>query len=277
MDNHRHGRLLATLVALTVVTVGVDLSHPGLADPVRSGAAAVFGPLESLVSPADSARVSQLTHERDALQLDQQQRRLEASDTRALGDLLASSSAQGRRLVPARVVGFTPPGTPSGTRRVTIDAGARDGITKDLTVINAGGLVGRVVSVGPWTADVMVIGDKDLTVGVRVGTRGVLGSLSPRAPAPLAPRADGQLSLALVQQGQVQAGDRLTTLGSVGDRPFVPGIPVGTVVSVDPQHGQLGRTAAVAPSVDPSTIDIVGVILTGPRDTARTSDSPKPT
>lgn len=258
-------------MALTVVVVGADLSHPTVTVPVRQAAATMFGPLERLGHGNDSAAVARLTHERDALLLSQRHERAAAGEARAMEGLLRSAPARGQRLVPAKVVGLSQPGTPSRTHRVTIDAGTRDGITPDLTVVSAAGLVGRVVLVGPWTADVLTMGDQDLTVGVRVGPRGVLGALSATAPAPIPPRADGLLTVALVEQGEVHVGDRLTTLGSIGNRPFVPGVPVGTVLSVDPARGQLGRTAAVSPSVDPSTLDIVGVILTGQRDTPRPS------
>ena len=66
------------------------------------------------------------------------------------------------------------------------------------------------------------------------------------------------------------AGDRVTTLGSVGGRPYVPGIVVGTVTSVDPAQGQLTATAVVRPAVDASRLDIVAVVLpTAPCDDRR--------
>ena len=48
----------------------------------------------------------------------------------------------------------------------------------------------------------------------------------------------------------VAVGDRVTTLGSVGGRPYVPGIVVGTVTAVDPVDGQLTATATVRPRFD---------------------------
>ena len=41
-------------------------------------------------------------------------------------------------------------------RAVTIDVGTRDGITKDITVINGDGFVGRVIGVSTSTADVLL-------------------------------------------------------------------------------------------------------------------------
>jgi rod shape-determining protein MreC len=100
-----------------------------------------------------------------------------------------------------------------------------------------------------------------------VGRSGTLGSLTGAAGE--RPRPAGQLSLELVQRGAVRVGDSVTTMGSVGGRPFVAGIHVGRVTAVDPHRGQLAPTAAVTPSVDVSTLDIVGVLLSAPRTTPR--------
>ena len=40
-------------------------------------------------------------------------------------------------------------------------------------------------------------------------------------------------------------------------------IPLGTVTSVDPDRGQLGRTAVVRPFVDHDTLDMVALVLLG--------------
>src|SRR6187431_3836713 len=81
-------------------------------------------------------------------------------------------------------------------------------------------------------SDVLLVGSADLTVGVRVGPRGVLGEASGAAVAGGARPEPGLLSFALVDRGAATVGDVVTTLGSVGDRPFVPGIPVGAVATV---------------------------------------------
>jgi rod shape-determining protein MreC len=183
-----------------------------------------------------------------------------------LADLLASAQARGAPLVPARVVAVRADGA-SGPSRATVDAGSRDGVTEGLTVVSADGLVGRVVSVAPWTADVLLLGAADATVGVRVGQAGTLGAVTGAAGP--RPRPAGQLALTLVQRGSVAVGDQVRTLGSAGGRPFQPGITVGTVTAVDPGRGQLAPTAAITPAVDVTTLDVVGVLLGAPRSTPR--------
>ncbi len=263
------GRWVAGLVAATVVVLGVDLSRPALTDPVREAAATVVGPVQRALKPDQAPRVTRLTQQRDELESELRASREQLRDARGEAALVRSPSARGRRLVPARVVATSAVGTPERTRRITLDVGARDGVAKDRTVISADGLVGRVVSVAPWTCDVLVLGDRDVTVGVRVGPGHRLGSVSSEPTPGLPPRKPGDLTLTLVGPGSVHVGDQVTTLGSVADRPFVPGVPVGTVTSVDPDHGQLGATAVVRPAVDPGSLDVVGVVLTTPRSTPR--------
>jgi rod shape-determining protein MreC len=263
------GRVVVALVALTVVVLGVDVSRPAVTAPLREAAATVVGPVQRALSADPAPEVTRLTQERDALRRELQETRAQVRDGRGLTDLLRSLPARGRSLVPARVVASSAVGTPERMRRVTIDVGSRDGVTTDLTVICVDGLVGRVVSVAPWTSDVLVLGGRDVTVGVRVGKHHTLGSVSSHSVPGLPPRGPRDLTLTLVQPGSTRVGDPVTTLGSVGGRPFVPGVPVGTVTSVDPAHGQLGQTAVVRPAVDPSTLDVVGVVLSSPRETPR--------
>ncbi len=58
---------------------------------------------------------------------------------------------------------------------VTIDVGARDGIQRDMTVLNGAGLVGRVTTVGPSTSTVLLANDPDFTVGTRMEKSDELG------------------------------------------------------------------------------------------------------
>lgn len=261
-------RPLLVLVAATVVVMAADVAGWSGSSELRGAGAAVLGPLERLSRSGTSGPVAadgpaagrvRLGYETPALG-----RSLE--EARRLSALLEAPATRAARFVPARVVAVGVQGA-SGPERITLDAGSRDGVTKDLTVVSAEGLVGRVVSTGPWTSDVLLVGSADLTVGVRVGRAGTLGSITGAAGE--RPRPAGQLSLELVQRGTVGVGDPVTTMGSAGGRPFPPGIPVGTVRAVDAARGQLAPTAAVTPAVDVTTLDIVGILLSTPRTTPR--------
>lgn len=267
---HRPSRrlVLTVLVLATLLVMALDVAHGPGASALRSAGATVFGPLERLVSPGAGERDDATTADGVRAGVDAAQSARSSAEAQRLASLLGAPATRGASLVPARVIAVGSQGV-SGPERVTLDAGSQDGIAKDLTVVSSDGLVGRVVSVAPWTCDVLLIGSDELTVGVRVGAAGTLASLSGAGATGARPRPAGQLGLTLVQRGSVAAGDPVITLGSVGGRPFQPGIPVGSVVSVDPSRGQLAPSAAVRPSVDVTRLDIVGVLLSAPRSAPR--------
>ncbi|WP_377643531.1 rod shape-determining protein MreC [Oryzobacter terrae] len=263
----RRTRLLgAGLVATALVAL---LGVGGVTDLplVRSAAASVLGPLERLLGPDDDALATERAA-RTAAESRAAAAEREAAGRDELGVLLADPALAGQRLVAARVVAVGPSG-PAGPERVTIDVGARDGVEADTTVVAAEGLVGRVVSVAPWTSDVLVVGSQGLAVGVRVGERGVLGSASGRAATGASRPMPGLLSVRLVQRGAMAPGDTVTTLGSVGARPYLPGVRVGTIREVDDRPGLLAPTGTLAPAVDPTSLDVVAVVLAPARSDPR--------
>ena len=266
----RSRRALGAALAATALVAALGVTGASGLQPVRGAAAAVLGPLERLVGPGDD-EVSAARAEQAALATRLAAAEREVAALHGVAGILASPPLAGATLVPARVVAVGASG-PSGPERVTIDAGSRDGVEVDRTVVAAQGLVGRVVSVAPWTSDVLLVGSPDLTVGVRVGPRGVLGEASGSAVQGGARPGPGLLSLALVERGTATTGDVVTTLGSVGNRPFVPGIPVGTVRTVRLGVGQLAATGTLVPAVDTTSLDVVAVVTTpartGPRPPA---------
>lgn len=262
-DRSRHRVLVGALVVTCLVVAAGLLWVPG-AGPLRRAAAVVLGPLERFIGGGRDDELAQLRRERDVLAEELRQARLEQADRSAVADLLGSPATRGARVVPARIVALGSSG-PAGPRRVTLDVGARDGIETDRTVVSAGGLVGRVVSVAPWTCDVLLLGDPEVVVGVRVGPDGVIGSVRGSWTTMDGPRSPGQLSLELLGNGRVGPGDRIVTLGSVDGRPFVEGVSVGTIASLDHPRGRLATSAAVTPAVDPAELGVVGVLLTQPR------------
>ena len=263
----RSRRLLIGALVVTGLVVALGVSGAAGLEPVRGAAATVLGPFERLLGPgADEASAARAEAAALATRLAAAQREVAALHGSA--GILETPALAGARLVPARVVAVGA-GGPAGPERVTIDAGSRDGVEVDRTVVAAQGLVGRVVSVAPWTSDVLLVGSADLAVGVRVGPRGVLGEVSGAALAGGARPDPGMLSLALVDRGAATVGDVVTTLGSVGDRPFVPGIEVGTVHSMHTAAGRLAPTGTVSPSVDTASLDVVAVVLTPGRNAPR--------
>src|SRR4029077_11216297 len=146
----RSRHLLAIALAVTGLVVALGASGAAGLEPVRGAAATVLGPLERLLGPRGD-EVSAARAEQTALAARLAAAQREVAALNGSAGILAARPSAGARLVPPGVVAVGAPG-PAGPERVTIDAGSRDGVEVDRTVVAAEGLVGRVVSVAPWTS-----------------------------------------------------------------------------------------------------------------------------
>jgi rod shape-determining protein MreC len=180
----------------------------------------------------------------DRLRLDEFDRLTQAADT------------AGRALVPARVIGMGP--MQSFSRTVIIDAGSRAGLRPDLTVVNADGLVGRVIGVTRTTATVLLIIDPDSVVGARVGQDLEVGFLTGHGVID----ERGALDLELVDGALVpHRDDVIVTWGGSSSSPYVSGIPIGRVTKVFASVRQSSQRAVIVPFADFSSLDLVGVVV----------------
>jgi rod shape-determining protein MreC len=282
MRGSRQTRLLLVLLlltAFTLTTLDVRAGSGSPLDPVRRGADAVLGPpVRALggVARTVGGALSGLSrlggYSDDRVRLSEENARLRAQ--------LAASEGQARRLaeldalmglkdfgtytlVPGRVAGV---GSSFGfAHTVTVDVGSNDGVRPGQTVVSGDGLVGRTTRVGPFTSTVVLLLDPGFTVGSRLQREGTIGFA--RGAGWARPMTYQQ-----VEGGRVQPGDVLLTTGS---ETFVPGVPVGRVEEVDPSASAVVRTATVRPFVDVTALDLVGVVVDGPRDTPRVPIPPE--
>ncbi|MBH5334829.1 rod shape-determining protein MreC [Streptomyces pactum] len=284
MRDTRESRLLLVLlvaIAFALITVDIRGGEDSPLDGARETAASVLGPVEEgvagVVDPVGNAiaavrdsderhdRISDL--ERENAELKQRLGSDERNRARAAEfDRLMATAGRGQYgITGAEVIAI---GSTQGfSWTVTIDVGSKDGIRRDMTVINGDGLVGRVTTVGRSTATVLLATDPDFTVGTRMEKSGEIGFANGQG--------DGPLRVQLLNgKAKVKKGDRLVTFGSRGDRPFVPGVPVGEIVRVDTLDGGLTRTVQVRPYVGFTKLDIVGVVTRPPRDNPRDSVLP---
>jgi rod shape-determining protein MreC len=270
--------VLGLLLALALAVAVVDARAPAgsLPDRVRAVAGDLLGPAEraaaALVRPVTSvvdavrdadgaqARIRDLERENDALRLQLNTSELARNRARELDALLGVAGLGRYRVVPARVVAIGPAQSFSWT--VSIDAGTRDGVAPDMTVLNGDGLVGRVRSASTGTATVLLAADPTSSVGVRLESTMRVGVLEGTGPGPL------ELSL-LNPDTPVEPGDRLVTFGSQGSTPFVAGVPVGEVAQVQSRPGALTKRATVTPYVDFTALELVGVVVEPPRKDPR--------
>ncbi|MFD4659571.1 rod shape-determining protein MreC [Kitasatospora sp. NPDC058444] len=275
MRDTRESRLLLILlvaVAFALITVDIKGGEDSPLGPARHAAASVLGPVErgaaTVVDPVadtvrafrdaatDSGRTDQLARENTELRQKLASSDMATGRTKQLDDLLRTAGAGGYTVKAAQVIAIGPAQGFSWT--ITIDAGSDDGLTRDMTVINGQGLVGRITTVAPTTATVLLASDPGFSAGTRLEGTGEIGFASGGGDSPM------KVSL-LNGKAQVKAGDRLVTFGSQSGRPFVPGVPVGKVVEVQANAGQLTKTVLVEPFVQFTRLDLVGVVVVPPR------------
>jgi rod shape-determining protein MreC len=159
------------------------------------------------------------------------------------------------KVVNARVI--SQGATTSFTQTITIDAGSDNGIRPNMTVINSYGLIGVVKTVYSTSSLISLTSDPSFRIGVRVAGSQQIGILAGQGTR------KGVLQL-LDNQSTIKVGDILVARGSVNNRPFVPGVPVGEVTSVDNAAGAVTQTADVRFFADFSALSVVSVVLKGP-------------
>src|SRR5579863_7481589 len=138
------------------------------------------------------------------------------------------------------------------SRAFYIDKGADAKIERDMAVITADGIVGKVRDVFPHSAQVLCINDQTSGAGVILETTRIRGIL--RGNAVGQPQIVG-----LMADSRIKPGERVLTAG--GDEIFPRGLPVGEVEEVVPDPDQDGFIKVIVkPAAHLDRIDEVLVI-----------------
>jgi rod shape-determining protein MreC len=283
-DSRRTRLVLGVLLIAALALITLDFT--GSASPVRSVGADIFGPIEQVAhdvsdpvttlfdsitgGPSSQATITNLQRENAQLRAELSSSQLSDADQAQLSRLLQLAGRGGYRIMAASVIAAG--GDYSDT--VTLDVGANDGITPNETVLNGSGLVGTVTQVSSDTSTVLLATDASSVVGVRLAGNNEIGEVTGTGKSM---SGGGMLKLTLFDASAVLApGQQLVTFGSVGDSPYVPGVPVGTVVSVQADAGSLTQTALIRPFANFTTLGVVGIVIQGPAHNPRDSVLPHP-
>jgi rod shape-determining protein MreC len=259
--------VLVALLVIAIALITLDFRDGGDSSVHKLGAD-VFGPIERVAGDAaspfvgffhaasgnDSGEIANLQKQNDQLRAELSQNQVSRADEAQLASLLRLASHR-YRVVAASIIAAG--GEYSDT--VTIDAGSAQGVAPNETVLNGDGLVGTVTSVTSGTATVQLATDGGATVGVRTADTNQIGALTGTGGT-MANTGDLRLTL-FSATAVLHAGESLVTFGSVGGRPYMPGVPVGQIISVTSQPGALTQTALVQPYVDFSGLGVVGVAV----------------
>jgi rod shape-determining protein MreC len=283
-DNRRSRLVLGVLLIVAIALITLDFRDGG-ASPVRNLGADIFGPVERVThdvtgpvaslfdsitgGPSAQGTIATLQRQNAELRAELSAAQLDKAASRQLTRLL-QLDAGAYRVVPANVIAAG--GDFSDT--VTLDVGSNDGIRPDETVLNGSGFVGTVTQVSADTATVLLADDASSVIGVQMAGGDEIGAVT--GPGKSTSGA-GLLRLSLFDaNATLRPGQEVVSYASVGNRPEVQGVPVGTIASVSGTAGSLTQTALVRPFVDFAALGVVGVVVQVPRHAHRISVLPRP-
>src|SRR5579863_4109029 len=190
----------------------------------------------------------QLKEQIEQMRIEQVRLSEDAAQARRLQILLAFKEQFISRTVAAQVIGS------SGSdlsRVIYIDKGSNAGLQRDMAVITADGIVGKVMLVYPSVAQVLLINDQTSGVGVILEKSRLQGILRGTA--------NGEVLMNdVMSDEQVPVGETVLTSG--GDQIFPKGLPVGTVAKV--ANGKdLFLNIKIKPSTDLGKLEEVLVLV----------------
>lgn len=181
-----------------------------------------------------------------------------AAETERLKGLLGLNEKLNIQSVPARVIARDPS---IWFNTITINRGSSSGVAVNMPVVTGGGVVGRVITVSPWAAQVMLLTDEKAGAGAVVGQLGQSGALG-------SVRGRADLGVGIIEMRyvsgleQVEAGDYVMTTGQDGIYP--PGLNIGKVVDVKKGTATQAHQILIQPGAQLDHLEEVAVLLYQP-------------
>ena len=266
--SNRSRLLWISLLVTSLFIITLDLRGVSLLSSLRSGTQSVLAPVERLAnnffSPVGNffSEVSNLGRSKAKIEkLEEENQELKSqvifnentlAQLESLKGVLDLAGKARYKTVSARVISKGGTGTFSET--IVLDIGSDSGVRRDMTVIAAGGLVGVVKSTTASSSIVLLMNDPSFRIGVRVAGKQDMGILLGQG--------DKSYSLQMLSAtSAISVGDVLLARGSSGDKPFVPGVPVGRISYVENTVGQLTKEGRVNGFVDLNSLSVVSVVL----------------
>lgn len=140
---------------------------------------------------------------------------------------------------------------------ITIDKGTYNGVEKDMVVINAKGLIGKVIKTSTFTSDIRLLTTSDtnnkISVHISNGDYNLYGLINSYN------YSDNYLEVEGISNTKdVKVGDYVYTSGLGGI--FPSGILIGTVSEISTDSYDLAKIIKVTPSVDFTDINYVSIL-----------------
>ncbi len=229
--------------------------------PIQQGASSVGNWIGGLFGNFGELRRASTENQQLHQQIDQMQAELRdtrerAAEAERLEKLFKLNEKSDYQTVVVRVIARDPS---MWFDSVTIDKGRWSGVEVNMPVVTSGGIVGRVVSTSPWSAQVMLVTDEKSGAGAVVGQLGqsnALGSVKGMGE-------NGLLEMRYVSgMEKVQVGDTVTTTGQ--DAIYPPGYTVGAVVEVRPGSATQAQVIHIRPGAGLDRLKEVAVLMYHP-------------
>ena len=174
------------------------------------------------------------------------------TENRHLSDLLALNDALGGNSIAANVIGSDANGL---ARTIVISQGSARGVRRDMAVLSFQGVVGKVISVSPHAARVLLIDDHNSALDAfdqRTRSRGIIAGI-----------VDDGITMKYVERSQdVKPDDVIVTSGLDGI--FPRGLLIGTIKSVTGAGPGMFLNVTIAPAVDFRGLEQVLVVTQMP-------------
>jgi rod shape-determining protein MreC len=271
MRNGGRARLLLVILIVTsLFLITLDLRGVKVIDGFKQGSQTIMSPFQRagsvVLSPVRNF-FSDVTHlgrtrkqieklEAENANLKQKLINRKSADAqlKQLKDILDLAGTAGYKIVNAKVISHG--SSQSFAQTITIDSGSNAGIKKNMTVLSQYGIAGVVKDVYPSSALIQLASDPSFRIGARIAGTQQIGILSGRG--------NRSASLQLLDNSTtVKEGDVLLARGSIANRPFVPGVPLGYVTKADNSAGAVAQTATVRYYTNFSTLGVVAVVVSG--------------
>jgi rod shape-determining protein MreC len=274
--------LLVALLGVSIVLITLDFRQgdggpldrardfsSAVVDPIQRGFTAVFRPVGNFFSSVGElsslrSRNAELEAELEAVREQVEQAEAIAEENAQLrADALLDESWVSMDRLTAEVINKA-----SSNFRwiVRINKGRTDGIRPDMAVVDADGLVGKILSAEENSASVLLLIDPNGAAAAKTVGGKFTGSVNGRG-------SGEPLSFEFVDpEADIEVGDEVLT-SYYNDGIFPPNIPIGQVIEVDAPTAALRPDVSVDPYVDFQALDFVQVLLeSGPLLATEESD-----
>ena len=181
-----------------------------------------------------------------------------ATENERLKALLDLRDQTNIKSIPARVIARDPS---VWFNTITINRGSSAGVEVNMPVVTPGGIVGRIITVGPWSSQVMLVTDEKAGAGAVVGQLGQSGALG-------SVRGRADLGIGLIEMRyvsgleKVEVNDYVMTTGQDGIYP--PGLNIGRVVEVKNGTATQAHQILIQPGAQLDHLEEVAVLLYHP-------------